>query len=509
MAKIKGNKKDNTLKGKKKNDKILGLAGDDQLLGNGGNDKLYGGDGDDTLYGGDGEDKLFGGSGDDVLYGGAGYDILNGGDGNDVMHAGEGTAMFIGGAGIDTVSYAKATHGVSIELLIMTDTFGGIQDAFSGIENIDGTAFSDTIEGDAAANHFRGLGGNDYLKGGDGNDILDGGDGNDQIYWDKGADRLIGGSGRDSLVYEKAPSGAVINLATGKGGGSAAGDTFSGFEVVYGTKFGDTITGTGIAETLFGWFGNDTIHGGGGNDILDGGEGADKLHGGDGNDRLMAGEDAAAADQLFGGNGSDWVDYSDAGAAVTVNLRTGLGSQRAAGDTYDSIENVEGSDYDDTLIAGLNGRAQGGWGDDYIYDNVGTEILRGGRGADYLSDNFLGIGEDGLRDYFVLEVGLGMDTIDGFTKSSGANGDRFWLQEGQFNIAHNSNGTLVAGQILNTNNSVATTASHRLIFDSDPGDRILYYDADGSGSAYAPVAIAKINNYIGIENYDFLVVPDL
>jgi hypothetical protein len=108
----------------------------------------------------------------------------------------------------------------------------------------------------------------------------------------------------------------------------------------------------------------------------------------------------------------------------------------------------------------------------------------------------------------VLEVGLGMDTIDGFTKGAGANGDRFWLQEGQFNLSHNANGTLTAGQILNTNNSAATTASQRLIFDSDPGDRILYYDADGTGAA-APVAIAKINNYIGIENCDFLVLPDL
>ena len=158
----------------------------------------------------------------------------------------------------------------------------------------------------------------------------------------------------------------------------------------------------------------------------------DDLYGGEGNDRLSPEGDVAQADHLFGGNGSDWADYDNAGAAVTVNLRTGLGAQRAAGDTYNSVENVQGSDFGDTLMAGLNGKAFGGWGDDFVYDGTGTEILRGERGADTLSDNFLGISEDGLRDNFVLELNLGMDTIQGFTQSAGVNGDRFWLQESQF-----------------------------------------------------------------------------
>ena len=491
MAKIKGNKKNNKLKGSKHKDKIIGVAGNDVLKGKAG------------------DDKLLGGTGDDILDGGAGNDVMKGGGGNDLFLAGEGADLFIGGSGIDTVSFAASAFGITVELLLQTSTQGGLNDGFKGIENIDGSAFGDTIEGDGANNHLRGLGGKDYLKGGDGNDILDGGEGDDQLYSDKGADTLIGGNGYNSVVYEKEGSGAIINLATGVGGGSAAGDTFSSIERVFATKYADTITGTNAtAEVIFGEGGNDTLYGNGKNDTLFGGAGKDNLYGGDGNDRLFPEGDKAEADHLYGGSGSDWVDYSDAGAAVTVNLRNGLGDQRAAGDTYDSIENVEGSDFGDTLIAGLNGRAYGGWGDDFVYDNAGTEILRGGRGADTLSDNFLGISEDGLRDYFVLEVGLGMDTIVGFTKGSGATGDRFWLPEGQFDIAHNSDGTLVAGQILNTNSSAATTTSQRLIFDGDPGDRILYYDADGSGSAAAPVAIAKIGDMVAIENYDFLVLPN-
>jgi Ca2+-binding RTX toxin-like protein len=489
MAKIKGNKKNNKLKGTGQNDKILGFAGDDKLTGKAGDDKLIGGDGDDFLDGG------------------TGNDVMKGGAGNDFFEAGEGGDFFVGGSGIDTVSFAKQAFGISVELLTMTTTFDGLQDGFSGIENIDGTQSSDTIEGNGSANHFRGFGANDYLKGGDGNDILDGGEGNDQVYSDNGADQLIGGNGFDSLVYEKAASGAVINLSTNGGGGSAAGDTFSSFERVFGTQFGDNIRGRNDAsEAFFGNAGDDDLFGRGGNDTLFGGAGKDDLDGGEGNDRLSPEGDVAEADHLFGGDGSDWADYDNAGAAVTVNLINGTGSQRAFGDTYDSIENVQGSDYNDTLVAGLNGRAYGGWGDDIIFDAGGSEVLRGERGADQLTDSFLG-SEDGLRDIFVLEVNLGMDTIGGFTQSAGAAGDRFWLQESQFDIVHNSIGSLGAGQILNATNSNATTAAHRLIFNTNA--KILYYDADGNGNNAAPIAIANIPGLGAISASDFVVVPDL
>ena len=488
MAKIKGNKKGNKLGGTKHGDKIKGLGGDDVLKGKAGDDKLLGGTGNDRLDGGEGNDILKGGAGDDLMISGPGGDLFDGGD------------------GIDTVSFADNPYAITVELLLLTQTYGGLQDAFRSVENIDGSAFNDTIEGDGADNHFRGLGGNDALKGGDGNDILEGGDGNDQLYSDSGAAQLIGGAGYDSFVYEKAGSGAVIDLAAGTGGGSAAGDTFSSIERVFGSKYGDTIKGAGAAEAFFGEGGNDNLYGNDGKDTLFGGSGEDNLYGGANDDWLAPEGDVAEADHLYGGSGFDWADYDDAGGGVTVNLRTGVGGGRALGDTYDSIENVRGSDYDDTLIAGLNGRADGGWGDDFVYDNVGTEVLRGERGDDTLSDNFLGISEDGLRDIFVLEYGLGFDTVQGFSQSSGATGDRLWLQEGQFAIAHNADGTLVAGQIVNAANPVASTAQQHLLFET--GSHILYYDPDGSG-ATLPVAIAKLEGVASLHDYDFLVVPNL
>jgi hypothetical protein len=82
-----------------------------------------------------------------------------------------------------------------------------------------------------------------------------------------------------------------------------------------------------------------------------------------------------------GGAGIDWVDYSDAGAGVQVDLHANLGALRAEGDTYSSIENVQGSSFADILVLAPNGRGHGGLGDDYIIDGgPGKEILRGERG---------------------------------------------------------------------------------------------------------------------------------
>jgi len=490
MAKIKGNKKNNKLKGSKHKDKIIGAAGNDVLKGKAG------------------DDKLLGGAGDDILDGGDGNDVMKGGGGNDLFIAGVGADFFIGGKGIDTVSFAANAFGITVELLLQTSTQGGLRDGFSGIENIDGSAFGDTIEGDGADNHFRGFGGKDYLKGGDGNDILDGGEGDDQLYSDKGADKLIGGNGYDSVVYEKETSGAVIDLATGIGGGSAAGDTFSSIERVFATKYADTVKGTGAGEAFFGEGGNDTLYGNGGNDTLFGGAGMDTLYGGSGNDRFFPEGDKVEADHLYGGSGSDWADYSDAGAAVTVLLYANSSDGRAKGDIYQSIESVEGSDYDDFLAPANNGRAYGGWGDDIVIDAGGTEILRGGRGDDLLSDNFISA-DDGFRDIFVLEVGLGMDTVSGFTQSSDQTGDRFWLPKAQFDdLDFNANGILAAGtQVHNkVNDNAATTGAAQLIFQQNT--KILWYDADGTGAA-APVAIAKILGLNSIQTYDFVVVPDM
>ena len=134
------------------------------------------------------------------------------------------------------------------------------------------------------------------------------------------------------------------------------------------------------------------------------------------------------------------------------------------------------------------------------------KILRGERGADHLNDNFLGISEDNLRDYFVLEVNLGMDTIEGFTQSTGNAGDVFWLQEGQFNIAHNSQWQP---------HGRANPQHHELprphrIAAPDLRYRPTRFSTTtptGSGANASSIAIAKIGNIASIAISDFTGAP--
>lgn len=85
-----------------------------------------------------------------------------------------------GSLGVDTVSYALATSGVSVDLNLagFQPVGGGLgSDQLIAIENLIGSSFSDTLTGNAGSNELRGGLGNDLLRGSAGNDLLDGGAG--------------------------------------------------------------------------------------------------------------------------------------------------------------------------------------------------------------------------------------------------------------------------------------------------------------------------------------------
>jgi Ca2+-binding RTX toxin-like protein len=174
--------------------------------------------------------------------------------------------------------------------------------------------------------------------------------------------------------------------------------------IINGTAAGEVLGNTGpdalapvntIVEDdiVDGKGGGDTLKGGGGNDVLIGGEGADWLYGGHG----AGGPNGTDA-------GNDWASYETAMAAVIASLETPGdptgNTGDAAGDKYFGIENLRGSDLDDTLTGdSSNNILQGGKGDDKLYGGAGDDTfigdnehsLKGGGGSDEVIDGGTGI----------------------------------------------------------------------------------------------------------------------
>ena len=142
----------------------------------------------------------------------------------------------------------------------------------------------------------------------------------------------------------------------------------------------DSLSGDGLRDTIFGLDGNDFLYGMDGNDVLDGG---------------------ANNDQLNGGIGVDTASYATAAAGVDVTLAT-IAAQDTVGagtDTLISIENLTGSDFDDTLAGNTNANVlRGGGGGDSLNGNAGSDKMIGGTGDD---------------TYYVAQAGDTVDESDG------------------------------------------------------------------------------------------------
>jgi Ca2+-binding RTX toxin-like protein len=119
-----------------------------------------------------------------VVFGTGGNDTLNGGSNDDILIGGAGADALSGSSGSDTASYANAAAGVTADLTTPAQNTGDAAgDTYTSVENLTGSAFSDTLAGDANANRIEGRAGNDTLAGNAGNDtfVFNAGFGNDTI----------------------------------------------------------------------------------------------------------------------------------------------------------------------------------------------------------------------------------------------------------------------------------------------------------------------------------------
>ncbi len=77
---------------------------------------------------------------------------------------------------------------------------------------------------------------------------------------------------------------------------------------------------------------------------------------------LIGFEGGTGGDALVGGNGIDQAQYTFATSGVTVDLLFNpLNTGEAAGDTFDSIENLRGSNFNDILRGDDGDNGIGGW----------------------------------------------------------------------------------------------------------------------------------------------------
>jgi Ca2+-binding RTX toxin-like protein len=398
---------------------LTGSAFNDLLTGNALNNVLTGGDGHDTLRGNGGDDMLYGGGGDDLLYGNAGNDDMDGGDGFDRV------GFFTG-----------ATAGVHVDLNlqgIAQDTGQGM-DTLLNIENATGTTFGDTLIGD---------GGNNWLGGqSEGTADTISGNGGDDLIVDGSGDHILdGGSGIDTFSLNTLmTSGVTVSLALqGAAQNTGVGNmTLTGFENLSGSGWNDTLIGDSGNNVLGGEQGNDSLVGGAGDDALygDGAFGVD-THGVGGSGPItfysdittifvggVGGDDTLEGglgnDMLDGGGGNDTASYAHASGGVTVTLTATGGSSTGAdgNDTLVSIENVTGSDFNDTLTG-----------------NAGDNVLDGGAGTDTVSYSSASgavsvaltasggssTGAGGNDTLMSIENVVGSDFNDTLTGNAGAN----------------------------------------------------------------------------------------
>jgi Ca2+-binding RTX toxin-like protein len=334
---------------------LIGSAHDDRLGGNALWNVLDGGLGADTLEGGDGSDTYMVDSALDVIVetnvdiksGGndwvqfrlASYTlsatlenavILSGGAANlfgnaanNILIAGNGDNRINGGSGVDTVSYERAGGAVSVDLSISAaqQTGSSGSDTLTLIENLTGSAFSDSLRGNGLWN---------WIDGGAGADLMEGGAGSDTYVVDDVGDVVIeaagaAGSANSDWVYSR-----LASYTLGEHVENGAID-IAGAASLFGNAL-DNILMSGLGDNL-----------------------------------------------LDGKGGIDGVSYQRASAAVTVSLLSNTATGGTGNDSLVSIENLIGSSFNDLLIGdGGNNDIRGGSGSDTIRGGGGNDILRGG-----------------------------------------------------------------------------------------------------------------------------------
>ncbi|MDD1447496.1 FG-GAP-like repeat-containing protein, partial [Dolichospermum sp. ST_sed8] len=208
-------------------------------------------------------------------------------------------------------------------------------------------------------------------------------------------------------------------------------------------------TGNDLNNYIIGNIASNNLNGGVGNDTLDGGLGNDTLIGGTGNNTLIGG---LGADRLDGATGIDTAVYANASAAVTVNLAltTAQTGGEATGDVLLNIENLLGSNFNDTL--------SGNTGNNILDGGFGNDSLTGGTGNDtYIVDS----ADDIVTETSTLATEI--DTVQSFVSYTLGNNLENLLLAGTGNIDGTGN---------SLNNTLSGNSGNNILDGGVGSDRI-------------------------------------
>jgi Ca2+-binding RTX toxin-like protein len=377
---------------------------DNVITGNDGSGELDAGSGNDTIHGNGGNDVVQGWDGNDALYGEAGNDTLLGGAGDDTID---------GGAGSDKATYIDAQSAVTVSLAqtAAQNTIGDGIDTLTGIENLEGSNYSDMLTGDAEANSIHGGYGNDTLNGG------------------AGADKLYGGAGDDTYIVDNVSD--IISELVAQGADTVkASVTYSlrsnvenlmltGSAAIDGTGNGldNEIRGNGAANTLDGGSGEDLLMGNAGDDTLTGESGNDVMNGGTG------------ADTMAGGLNNDTYYVDSASDVVIENASEGIDTVVSA------IDYTLGDHVENLTFLGTAVNATGNALDNTIRGSNVANMIDGGAGADHMygaagNDTYI---VDNASDRVGETTNNGTDTVlAGVTFKLGANVENLTLTGANF-----------------------------------------------------------------------------
>ena len=345
--------------------------------------------------------KIIGDDGDNRLTGTDFAERIEGRAGNDVIDGGGSADDMLGGAGIDTASYASSLYGVRADLsttdqthqLVFTDasideillpslTVDGVTTpGYRALEALNESSYILAVLDlpDSATDRLAGKFKSGYIiPSRDPNYSTGGLDFAEKIIINLGEIKTATATGitwhykLPGLTYswDAANSGWRFSLAKDAILSGSHGDKLTGFENLTGSAGHDVLLGDDSVNILSCGTGFDILYGRGGDDILIAGSGIrltnddsaqqDILYGGAGNDLLIAGSlnNTTAGDRHFGGSGFDIVSYAGlealygAGhAGLNILSNTGFANTTSgAFDRYDSIEGFIGTAWADRFI---------------------------------------------------------------------------------------------------------------------------------------------------------------